>query len=275
MHPPQYVEKPLTNGPVHATLAATLSLAEPLSKLAEPGAVRAPRRVVDSVADELPSEDGIPLESQLHREQMALLISSLGPWLDAREHETGRGGYVGGNMFVYYRPEPGAAHKNCGPDVFVALDVDPGVRAKWVSWQEGKGPDLVIEFLSKTTRDHDMDGKKQVYQDDLRVPEYYWFDPLAPDEFAGFALCDGVYAPLEPDGDGRLTSRALGGLRLGRWRGRFLRSESTWLRWYTAGGELLLTAAELQATRADRAEHRAGKLARKLRALGIDPGEIP
>lgn len=245
-------------------------------------------------AAELPYSDGIPLESELHRELMVLLIDAMWPWLGAR-------GYVGGNMFVYYlpasKPDSSTAagrpiHRNCGPDVFVALDVDPRVRKKWVSWDEGKVPDLVIEFLSDSTRNRDRNDKKAIYQDDVRVPEYYWYDPEAPHELAGFTLRDGVYVAIEPDRDGRLVSERLGGLRLGRWHGTYHGVESTWLRWYDEHGKLLPTAEESQRqraetaeacvdrerqraetaeARAETAEARARALAHKLRALGANP----
>jgi Uma2 family endonuclease len=47
--------------------------------------------------DELPSDDGVPMETQRHKMQADLLIDALYPWLERRND-----GYVGGNMFVYF-----------------------------------------------------------------------------------------------------------------------------------------------------------------------------
>lgn len=235
--------------------------------------------------------------------QMILLISSLQPWLARRYRETGQGGYTGGNMFVYFSPEQVRNHDFRGPDFFAVVGTDPHAeRRSWVVWDEGKAPDVVIELMSESTSTFDKTAKKDIYQDRVRVPEYYWFDPYDPDDFAGFALCTGLYKPLERDDRGRLTSTRLGGLQLGTWDGTFHHIETTWLRWYTPEGDLLLTADEaalgraateagraaqaeqradvaeqrvdVAEQRADDAEQRAARLASKLRALGIEPDSI-
>ena len=61
----------------------------------------------------------------------------------------------------------------------------------------------------------DKGTKKLIYQDTLRVPEYFYCDPYT-DEFEGFALVDGRYAAITPKGPGLLESRQLG-LALTRW----------------------------------------------------------
>jgi len=50
--------------------------------------------------DDLPCDDGIPMEIQRHKLQMDLLMDGLTTWLDQRE-----GGYVSGNMFIYFSLE--------------------------------------------------------------------------------------------------------------------------------------------------------------------------
>lgn len=71
--------------------------------------------------------------------------------------------------------------------------------------------DLATDTLDKTE-------KKQIYQNQLRVPEYFWFDPFDPEELAGFALRNGIYEALTPDMQGRFVSQQLG-LVLVRWQG--------------------------------------------------------
>ena len=255
--------------------------------------------------DDLACDDDIPMETEQHKLQMDLLIYSLKPWLAQRPD-----GYVGGNMFVHFIDQAG--HREFrGPDVFVALGVPKGIRKNWVVWQEGKEPDVVIELLSASTLKEDKNEKKQVYQNQLRVKEYFWFDPLNPTDFAGFSLQRGSYQRLPVDRDGRLISQQLG-LALIRWQGSYEDLDTIWLRWETLDGVLLLAPqeiakqqqqlarqaqakaqqAEVKAQQAEvkaqQAEvkaqqalstaayqhQRAEQLANQLRALGIDPDLI-
>lgn len=110
-------------------------------------------------------------------------------------------------------------------------------------WQEGKGPDVVIELLSESTAAQDKGEKKDIYQDRLRVPEYFWFDPFTA-EWAGFALCNRGYEPLMEDSQGRLISQCLD-LALLRWDGIYQDVEARWLRWATLEGALLPTPQEV------------------------------
>jgi Uma2 family endonuclease len=207
-------------------------------------------------ADELPYSDDMPMESERHVAQMYLLGLPLKHhWRDRPDT------YVGMNMFVYFSAEQRFNQDFRGPDVFVAVDVRPGERLRWVVWEELKGPDVVIELLSDSTRVIDMTEKKQVYQDYLRVPEYFWYDPFSG-ELAGWALRDGRYEEIPPDDEGRLPSRVTG-LALVRWHGTYAGVETLWLRWATTDGALLPFPDEraLQAEqRAEAAEQRAAGL---------------
>ncbi len=230
------------------------------------------------------------METERHRLQMELLIHTLKPWLD----KTGEG-YVGGNMFVYFSLQQVRNQDFRGPDFFAVLGVPRKERKSWVVWEEGKTPDVVIELLSETTAEHDKTAKKTIYQNQLRVPEYFWFDPFNPDDWAGFELWHGAYQPLSKDPRGRLPSTCLG-LALVQWRGTYAGVKTVWLRWATVDGELLLTEAETasryaqaeklraeqeklraeqEKLRANQEQQRAEKLAAKLRAMGVDPDEQP
>jgi Uma2 family endonuclease len=204
--------------------------------------------------DELPCDDGEPMETARHRQQMILLLETLQPWLD--QHSDG---YAGGNMFLYFSLAQVRHQDFRGPDFFAVLGVPKGERKSWVVWEEGKGPDVVIELLSESTATSDKTEKKLIYQNQLKVAEYFWFDPFNPDDWAGFGLQQGVYAPLHPDDQGRLLSRCLD-LALVRWRGIYEDVEAVWLRWATPAGELLPTKDErLHAAeqRVETAEQRA------------------
>ena len=247
--------------------------------------------------DDLPYDDDEVMETTRHRLQMELLIETLEPHLQQRPG----GGYVGGNMFVYFSPTQVRHQDYKGPDFFAVLDVPARERKSWVVWEEGKGPDVVIELLSPSTTETDKTHKKRVYETQLRVAEYYWFDPFDPEDCAGFLLQGNHYTPLQADAEGNFHSRVLG-LRLTRWSGRYHDTEAVWLRWADADGNILPTgreqadAAEEQARAAEEQARIAGQQARdaeqraiaaqgqiaeerrrveqlaaKLRALGLDP----
>ena len=188
--------------------------------------------------DELPCSDGEPMETQYHVLQMYLLIETL------KLHWQGRRDvFVGGDMFVYFSPTQSRTEDFRGPDFFVVQGVKHRRRKSWVVWEEGgKGPDVVIELLSDTTAHKDRNEKKLVYQNKLRVPEYFLFDPINGD-LEGFRLRNGIYEPIRPDERGRLMSEQCQ-LALARWEGVYSREDSIWLRWETLGGALLPTAEE-------------------------------
>jgi len=200
---------------------------------------------------ELPYDDGIPMESQRHKVQMELLIDVVGTWLEDRED-----GYASGNMFVYFSLAQLKNQDFRGPDFFIVLGVPKGERRSWVVWEEGKGPDVVIELLSPGTAATDKNEKKLIYQNQMRVPEYFWFDPFKPDDWAGFFLNNGVYQALAPNAQNQLVSQVLG-LALLRWQGSYKGINTTWLRWATMDGELLPTAEEKERQRADRVQELA------------------
>ncbi|MGH2588846.1 MAG: Uma2 family endonuclease [Dehalococcoidia bacterium] len=237
--------------------------------------------------DDLPSSDGMPMETHRHVLQMTLLMDVLMVlWADRTDV------FVGGNMFVYFSPDQLLTQDFRGPDVFVVFGgVEARERKSWIVWQEGgRGPDVVIELLSESTAQRDKTEKKRIYQDRLRVPEYFWYDPFSA-ELVGFALLDGEYQPITPDAAGRLPCGPLD-LTLRRWNGTYGGVEATWLRWATADGSLLPTAAELAAEqerraedeqrradeerqRADRAEQRIAELEARLARIEAQLGGSP
>ncbi|MGC1247897.1 MAG: Uma2 family endonuclease [Spirulinaceae cyanobacterium] len=220
---------------------------------------------------DLPYDDGVPMESERHKAQMDLLIYSLSSWLDNRDN-----GYVGGNMFVYYSLAQIKNKDYKGPDVFVALDVPKGERRSWVIWEEGKASDVVIELLSATTAKYDKKEKKQIYQNQMRVPEYFWFDPFKPNDWAGFRLQNGVYQPIVVNEQNQLVSQRLG-LSLVRWQGSYKSVKATWLRWANLNGELLPTPqerAEEEKQRANQAESKLQQVARNLLKQGMTVEEV-
>jgi Uma2 family endonuclease len=194
--------------------------------------------------EDLPCDDGEPMETPRHRDQMMLLIESLTVhWADRHDY------YVGGNMFVHY--DPTSKRRSRGPDVFVVLDVEERERKSWVVWQEGmRFPDVIIELLSDTTRETDTGEKKQLYERLFRTAEYYLYDPFSQ-EFIGYHLRCGSYEAISPDAEGKIYS-TMTGLYLGVRAG--------WLRWITPEGQIVPTPLEVatrEHQRATQAEQRA------------------
>lgn len=229
--------------------------------------------------DDLPCDDGEPMETWRHKDQMNLLTDSLTAyWKNSRRY------YVGGNMFLHFRLN--ARKKFRGPDFFLVTDVDDRERKSWVVWQEGmRFPDVIIELLSDSTRKTDKTEKKELYEQVFRTSEYYIYDPFSF-EFTGYRLSGGRYKTVQPDKENRIYSPTAE---------LWLAVRDERLRWMTVDGYVLPSHKELseqekqradeQKQRADeerqradeekqRAEserQRADRLAAKLRELGISP----
>jgi Uma2 family endonuclease len=184
-----------------------------------------------------PESDGKPMaETDTHRDQMTDLILTLKDFYhDAPDV------YVSGNLLIYY--EEGNIHKRVAPDVFVVKGVPKHERRTYLIWEEGKGPDLVIEVTSKKTRFEDQQRKRELYEQVLQVSEYFLYDPtedyLHP-PLQGYRLTRGGYHPI-PLKSGRLRSRELG-LELGVKEGRLRLHDPQ-------AGQWLLTPAEQAAAR--------------------------
>lgn len=114
--------------------------------------------------------------------------------------------YVSGNLLVYY--ERGNIPKRVSPDVFVVRGVPKRMRDHFLLWEEGLGPQVVIELTSASTRREDQNYKFKLYRDVLKVQEYFVFDPwqeyLTP-PLQGYRLDAGSYRPIVAI-EGRLPS---------------------------------------------------------------------
>jgi Uma2 family endonuclease len=194
--------------------------------------------------DDLPCDDGVPMETARHRDQMWTLIYSLQTYWSDRPTN-----YVGGNMFLYYDPQN--LRKFRGPDFFVVFDVEDRERKSWVVWQEGmRFPDIIIELLSDSTREIDQGEKKTLYERVFHTTEYYLYDPFSQ-EFIGYHLHGGRYEMAKPDEQGRVYS-ILANL--------YLVVHGGWLRWMTPEGVVVPTPEELaeqERLRADQVQQHA------------------
>jgi Uma2 family endonuclease len=208
---------------------------------------------------EYPESDGLPMaESDPHRDEMTYLIEAL------KQHFRQRSDvYVSGNLFLYYRQgDPSAC---VAPDVFVVRGVPSHRRRRYLLWEEGAAPCMVIEVTSRSTR-HEDDEKTQLYAG-LGVQDFFRFDPegsyLRP-RLQGFRLHGKHYRRMRPAADGSLRCRSLDLTLLtegSRLRlidavsgGRLLRFEES-----IAGQEAAETEAVLYAARAAQQAARAAQ----------------
>lgn len=155
-----------------------------------------------------PESDGKPMaETDIHRDLMMDIIWSL------QDHFMDDPVYVSGNLLIYY--EEGDVTKSVAPDIFVVHGVEKKQRRTYLTWEEARTPDFVIELSSRGTYKNDFEWKKTLYASTLGVKEYYIYDPegIIHPYFIGFQLIDGVYHEIDFV-DSRLPSTVLG-LELG------------------------------------------------------------
>lgn len=138
-----------------------------------------------------PESDGKPMaETDKHRDLMVDFIQML------QQHFRDALVYVSGNLLMYY--EQGNPKKSVSPDVFVVFGVSKKQRRTYLTWEEGKTPDFVLELASPSTFREDLRRKKALYESVLSVKEYYIYDPYGEinPNFIGFRLTNGVYEEI-------------------------------------------------------------------------------
>jgi Uma2 family endonuclease len=218
--------------------------------------------------------DEPPLESDLHRDQIELLLACLKWWWRERTDF-----YATGNLTIYFSPEHITTRDFRGPDFFVVLGTENRPRKSWILWAEqGKYPNVIVELLSDSTAQIDKDFKKKLYQDTFRTPEYFWFHPDTL-EFQGFILMAGEYQPIESTSPGWLWSCQLE-LFLGIYESK--------LRFFSPEGQLVATPeeraeiaqkqaktaqkqAETERQQRELAQQQVTELRARLKALSVEP----
>ena len=197
--------------------------------------------------DLYPETDGEPMAaSDLHLEILIWLLQVLKAHF-ADMPDT----YVSGDILTYYTE--GNPRDVVAPDVLVSFGIGQKQRHTYKVWEEGKTPDFVMEFSSKTTYQKDLTEKIDLYAT-LDIPNYLLYDAEAlylPSPLMGFQLVKGVYVPIQPGDDGNIHSDVLGLDFV--IQGRRLRV------YEPVRGEWLQTPAEAHAARAENAEARAEK----------------
>ena len=154
-----------------------------------------------------PEEDGKPMAaSDRHRERLIRTLHILAAYFK----EKNPGAYVSGDILMYY--VEGNPRRVVSPDVLVTFGIGQKSRRTYRVWEEGKVPDFVMEFSSKSTYRNDLAEKLTLYAS-LGIPNYFLYDAeglYLPSPLMGFRLVDGVYVPISSGADGGLHAPALG-----------------------------------------------------------------
>lgn len=157
-------------------------------------------------ADIYPDTDGEPMAaSDLHLEILIWLLQTLKAHF-AQTPDV----YVSGDILTYY--VEGNPRAVVAPDVLVTFGIGQKLRHTYKVWEEGKAPDFVMEFSSKTTYQNDLTDKMETYAG-LNIPNYLLYDAEAlylPSPLMGFQLVEGAYVPIPPGAEGEIHSDILG-----------------------------------------------------------------
>ena len=174
--------------------------------------------------------------------------------------------YVSANILIY--DVPGKPQRSISPDVLVSFGVGKEKRRTYKTWEEGKPPDFVLEFASKSTFENDLGRKKTRYAE-LGVKDYVLCDferCYLPEPLMGFRLAgDGTYVPIPPLADAGILSEVLG---------IEFHLEGDALRLYAPIlGQSLKTPAEIEAAARQQAEAEVARLRGELARLKDEKNE--
>ncbi len=220
-----------------------------------------------------PVDNGEPLANDTeHLEWITFLKNGLEDWFADREDV-----FVAADLLWY--PVEGRPDISKAPDVMVVLNHPAGHRESYQQWKEnGRPPNVVVEFLSKSNTAEEILDKLDFYS------------AMGCDEFFVYDYRRGKFhAYLRDRGAGlRARARSVDGT----WDSPLLgvtfgldASEQLWVR--RPDGKLMETQrqiwkraeaeakrAEVEAQRAEAEAAKAARLAAKLREMGIDPDAL-
>ncbi|MDE5118508.1 MAG: Uma2 family endonuclease [Trichodesmium sp. St2_bin2_1] len=170
------------------------------------------------------------MESSQHYMQLMLLVICLEwLWRDRNDY------FIGASLSIYYSRQQLKNREFRGPDFFLVKQTQKRHRKSWVVWEEnGQYPNLIIELLSESTAEVDRNLKKELYRNNFRIPEYFWFDPETF-EFMGFRLQNNQYEEIQLNNQGWRWSQELE---------LYLGVDENQLRYFTANGERVPTPQE-------------------------------
>ena len=219
------------------------------------------KKIMSAPTPFYPASDGKPMaETDWHRKLLMELLQIIDHHF--REHDDV---YVSGDLLIYYKM--GDNTKSVAPDVFVVRGVAKKQRGTYITWEESRTPDFVLELASPSTVQHDLTAKKDLYESVLKVKEYYIYDPLhqIQPHFMGFRLVDGVYQEIAFVNE-RLPSEVLN-LELGERDGTLRIYDTTIEQWLVPPQERAEHAEERAEQEALARQHAEAELAKALATL--------
>ncbi len=212
------------------------------------------------------TEDETPVDTVFSEKQQRLLVEPLySSW------KPGKPFFAAANVGVFYA----VAQPPLVPNMFLSLDVQPDEEIwrkenrSYFLWKYGKPPEVVVEVVSNK-EGGELSRKLRLY---ARMGVWYYvvFDPEQCVQEGVLRVYGLSIARYYPRQDLDLTEV---GLKLTIWNGIYEGLHAEWLRWVDAEGNLLPTGTELaeqESQRAEQEHQRAERLAKQLRALGIEP----
>ena len=215
-----------------------------------------------------PDSDGLPMANNIeHLKRITTTQYGLESVFQERDDV-----FIAADLFWY--PVEGRPNLVQAPDVMIALGRPKHERSSYQQWKEdGIAPQVVFEFLSKSNTPSEM-IRKATFFEHYGVQEYYIYD-LEHKVLSGlirFQEADDVLEEIPDMHDwksprlGIRFDMSSGELVLWKPDGTAFLSYDEYIRMENILGE---TRAEL-----DTAKNYAAKLAKKLRALGINPEEV-
>ena len=153
----------------------------------------------------IPESDGKPIaETDLHIDAIYRMRQMLKAYF-AENPDV----YVSGNIMMYY--VKGSPQQSVSPDILVSFGIGKKQRRTYKVWEEGKPPDFVLEFSSKSTYQNDLDDKMKLYAK-IGITEYFLYDAercYLPSSLMAFRLVDGEYVEIPQRPDGEFSSETL------------------------------------------------------------------
>jgi Uma2 family endonuclease len=132
-----------------------------------------------------------PVESHVHLYALIITLEVL------RQYVRGQQAVVLGKQFLHCVQE--FPRLRVLPDIMVILNVVPGKRDCYKTWEEADVvPSVVFEMTSRQTKEQDLDERKTFYEG-LGVQEYWLFDPQGEwveGQLRGYRLRDEEYQPI-------------------------------------------------------------------------------
>ena len=227
-----------------------------------PNGLKIPYAPTDTI-DLYPETDGQPMAaSDLHREILTWLLQSLAAHFASKSDV-----YVSGDILTYYTE--GDPRSVVAPDVLVSFGIGQKRRLTYKVWEEGKAPDFVMEFSSKSTYQTDLTHKVDLYAA-LGISDYLLYDAeglYLPSPLMGFQLAEGVYVPIQANAAGGIHSAVLGLDFHVAADGRLAVYEPGTNRWLQTPAESAEVRVAEEATARQKAEAEVARLQKELERL--------